>query len=351
MSSVNMPIPEMTMLSETPPMQVPLPTQTPPIPTPPTSATAPKTRFPHCVVASDEGRFPESLHLVAQPPKRVYIVGDARVPALPALAIVGARKATPYGLSLARRFARRAAQRGLVVVSGGAIGCDQAAHRGALEGGGLTVVVLGCGADVVYPARAGGLFEQVVASGGAILSEAPWGSSPSRWSFRTRNRLIAGLAQATLIVEAGLPSGTFSTADDTLAQGKEVLAVPGSIFARESQGSNHLIAQGAIPIIDDAAFDEALRRIFGVPTAMLPLRGSAGDAARSDEDGRLQRKVCRMLAQTPTCAEGMVGICGRDVVEVIRYLSSLELTGGVIRLRDGRYALSESALTALLSHP
>jgi len=330
------------------------------VPTTPTSAQAqtappqpqtPKTRFPSCVLASDERGFPENLHLVVQPPKRVYIVGDARVPTLPALAIVGARKATPYGLSLARRFARRAAQRGLVIVSGGAIGCDQAAHRGALEGGGLTVVVLGCGADIVYPARAGGLFEQVVVGGGAILSEAPWGSSPSKWSFRLRNRLIAGLAQATLIVEAGLPSGTFSTADDTLAQGKEVLAVPGSIFARESQGSNHLIAQGAIPIIDDEAFDEALLRIFGVVATTLPPQGSAGAAARSDADGRLQREVCHLLAQTPTCAEGMVGVCGRDVVEVIRYLSSLELTGIVIRLRDGRYALSESTLTALLSHP
>ncbi|MCL2757307.1 MAG: DNA-protecting protein DprA, partial [Coriobacteriia bacterium] len=185
--------------------------------------------------------FPAGLLEIEEPVKRLYCIGDVRVLGSPALAIVGARKATPYGLSCAHRFARRAAQEGITVVSGGAIGCDQAAHRGALEGGGKTIVVLGCGADVVYPARAFSLFEEVLATGGAIVTEAPWGSPPSKWGFRRRNRIIAALAHSTLIVEAGLPSGTFSTADATLAQGKDVLVVPGSIDSMESRGSNRLL--------------------------------------------------------------------------------------------------------------
>jgi DNA processing protein len=268
------------------------------------------------------------------------------------------------------------------VVSGGAIGCDQAAHGGALEIGGRTVVVLGCGADVVYPARAAAIFSQALAEGGAIISEAPWGSSPSRWGFRRRNRLIAGIAQATLIVEAGLPSGTFSTADAALAQGKEVLAVPGSIFARESRGANRLISQGAVPIVDDESFEDVLTQIFGpVPYSCAPflsagasvtdaassapvaLRDDAREGASTASPGSapggaspgsapggtapvastpaqdsVQVKALEALAQHPLRPEELLGVCGDDVVEVIRCLTSLELTGCVTRLRDGRYA-------------
>jgi DNA processing protein len=289
-------------------------------------------------ITRQDPRYPEGLYRVERPPARVYVRGACEVLAAPALAIVGARKATPYGLSCARRFARLAAMRGIVVVSGGAIGCDQAAHGGALEIGGRTVVVLGCGADVVYPARGGAIFSQALAEGGAIVSEAPWGSPPSRWGFRRRNRLIAGIAQATLIVEAGLPSGTFSTADAALAQGKEVLAVPGSIFARESRGANRLISQGAVPIVDDESFEDVLVQIFGptlhrcapLPSAIAPVPNVARDGARA--------KALEALAQQPLRAEELLGVCGDDVVEVIRCLTSLELAGCVTRLRDGRYA-------------
>jgi len=294
----------------------------------------------------NDTRYPEGLFLVDQPPERIYVNGSVEVLSTPALAIVGARKATPYGLNCARRFARLAALRGITVVSGGAIGCDQAAHRGALEAGGKTIVVLGCGADVVYPARARELFGQILTEQGALVSEAPWGSPPSRWGFKRRNRLIAGIAQATLIVEAGLPSGTFSTADATLSQGKEVLAVPGSIFAKESRGANRLIAQGAIPIIDDESFGDALFQLFGLIDGLAgtilgnrqtSMFGGQGPANRAVVKG-LEGRVLETLAQEPLRAEALRGICGDDVIEVIRYLSSLELAGLVLRMRDGRYA-------------
>jgi DNA processing protein len=227
----------------------------------------------------------------------------------------------------------------LVIVSGGAIGCDQAAHQGALEGGGKTVVVLGCGADIIYPARAQELFSQILLSGGTIISEAPWGSPPSPWGFRRRNRLIAGLAKATLITEAGLPSGTFSTADATLAQGKDVLAIPGSIFTPESKGANRLILQGALPIVDDHSFEDALAMVFGNQLVSLAPR------ATMIQTPAYKDPALRVLSQQPVTPEILIGICGESVVEVIRYLSSLELNGKVIRLRDGRYALNSNAPT------
>jgi DNA processing protein len=288
-------------------------------------------------------QYPEGLYQVEQPPERLYLRGASETLAVPGLAIVGARKATPYGLNCARRFARLAAARGIAVVSGGAIGCDQAAHRGALEVGGKTIVVLGCGADVVYPQRGKTLFEEVLAEGGAIVSEAPWGAPPSRWGFRRRNRLIAGIARATLIVEAGLPSGTFSTADATLAQGKEVLAVPGSIFAQESRGANHLILHGALPIIDDESFEDALNQVFGSPT-VIGTQLSAGFATGNRARNGVQAKTLVALAQQPLRAEELLGICGDEVVEVVRCLSALELAGLVTRLRDGRYAADASVL-------
>jgi DNA processing protein len=299
---------------------------------------SPWTQYPHHEIEPGEAQYPEGFMYVERPPERVFVVGERSVLDTPSLAIVGSRKATPYGLACARHFAQLAALRGVAVVSGGAIGCDQAAHRGALEAGGRTLVVLGCGADVVYPSKAQDLFGQTLQQGGAIIAEAPWGSPPAKWGFRLRNRLIAGMAQATLIVEAGMPSGTFSTADATLAQGKEVLAIPGSIFAKESKGSNRLIAQGALPIVDDETFSDALMQIFGVLNFEAQSDLSHPEEAALVAGDETQARVFAAMVQQPQRAEELIGICGDSIIEVIRYLSALELRGLVTKLRDGRYA-------------
>ena len=205
----------------------------------------------------DDADFPESLKLIRRPPERLFVIGDVGA-IKPGLAVIGARKATPYGIGSARRFARIAAEKGIVIISGGARGCDSEAHRAALEAGAPTVVFLGGGCDRIYPAEHFGLFQRIVDAGGAIVSENPWDFVPLPYTFRDRNRLIAGLADAVLIVEAGLPSGTFSTADEALEAGKEVLVVPGSIMSAESRGSNRLLYQGAVPIVDDESFEDAL---------------------------------------------------------------------------------------------
>lgn len=207
--------------------------------------------------------YPESLAKISRPPKRLYGIGDPAA-LQPGLAVIGARKATPYGEGCARRFARIAAEKGVVIISGGARGCDSEAHRAALSVACRTVAFLGGGCDELYPPEHFTLFQRIVDAGGAVVSEQSWDVPPLPYMFRERNRLIAGLAQAVLIVEAGLPSGTFSTADEALDAGREVLVVPGSITSPVSHGSNHLLFQGATPIIDDESFEEALFRVFGL---------------------------------------------------------------------------------------
>ncbi len=207
--------------------------------------------------------YPDQLRGVPRPPQRLYCIGNPEALS-PGLAVVGARKATPYGTGCARRFARIAAEKGVVIDSGGALGCDSEAHRAALEANGTTVVVLGGGCDCVYPARHFGLFQKVIDAGGAIISEQDWLQDPMPFMFRERNRIIAGLASAVLIVEAGLPSGTFSTADEALDAGRDVLVVPGSIASEMSRGANRLLLQGAIPVVDDQSFEEALFKSCGM---------------------------------------------------------------------------------------
>ncbi|MBR5260021.1 MAG: DNA-processing protein DprA [Eggerthellaceae bacterium] len=210
----------------------------------------------------DDARYPASLRTISRPPKRLYVLGDLES-LEEGLAVVGARRATPYGIGCAKRFAGMAASRGITIVSGGARGCDAAAHEAALTCGGKTVAVLGGGIDKPYPAEHKDLFRRIVGGGGVLLSEHDWNVPPLPYAFRERNRIISGLSRATLIVEAGLPSGTFSTADAALSQGREVLVVPGAITSKNSRGANRLLYQGAHPVVDDESFEDALFGLFG----------------------------------------------------------------------------------------
>lgn len=223
----------------------------------------PKLKGPRVVIERGSEGYPSAFEVVRNPPEKLYVLGDPSS-LVEGLAVVGARKATPYGLGCAERFSAMAARRGVVILSGGARGCDAQAHRAALAAGCPTVAFLGGGCDQLYPAEHAGLFQKIVDGGGAVVSEHPWDCPPLPYAFRERNRLIAGLARATLIVEAGLPSGTFSTADEALAANREVLVVPGAITSTSSRGANRLIYQGATPIVDDESFQDALFSLFGV---------------------------------------------------------------------------------------
>ena len=305
---------------------------------------------PRTEVAFGVHGYPDAFCLLAQPPACLYVIGE--VEALrEGLAVIGARNATPYGRAAAKLFATAAARQGIVIISGGARGCDAAAHRAAMDAGGTTVAFLGGGCDAPYPKENLPLFQEIIDSGGAVVSEQPWSMPPRPYMFRLRNRLIAGLARATLIVEAGLPSGTFSTADEALAANREVLVVPGSILSQTSQGANRLLLEGAIPVVDEESFLGQLSALFPLlpqvgeqlgpmdfEGAALP--GSTRSAGLQDDE----RTLLSMLAANPMRLEEIaVQTCfepkgdGTRLGKMRGMVAKLEGSGLIERYPDGRF--------------
>lgn len=315
----------------------------------------PRLRGERTVLEKEETGYPEALCLIADPPECLFVVGNPSALG-EGIAIVGARNATPYGISCAKRFAGTAAKRGIPVISGGARGCDAAAHRAALDAGGTTVAFLGGGCDELYPASHYGLFQEIVDAGGAVVSEQEWSFPPMRHTFRARNRLIAGLARATLIVEASLPSGTFSTADEALAANREVLVVPGSIASKFSRGSNRLLFQGATPIVDDETFSSVLEALFGQqeiegfaqvceqPRLRIRADGCVASSKAGSEDAILEA-----MCANPMSIEEMLGyvesngmqegfrLGGNAITYLMVRLAELQKSGRIVRYPDGRY--------------
>ena len=216
---------------------------------------------PRFEIGIDSDAYPEPLRDLLDTPDRIYGIGDPSAIKL-GIAITGARKATPYGLACAARFAEHVANRGMTFISGGARGIETEALRVALERGCPAVVVLGTGADVSYPASNRNLFQKVIDSGGAVISEQPWGTMALRHPFATRRRIIAQLAALVLIVEAGRPSMTYGLADYTLRANHGVAAVPGPITSPASAGANQLISDGATVILDEFTLDTAIDIAF-----------------------------------------------------------------------------------------
>ncbi len=198
------------------------------------------------ILTQEEQEYPAYLREIFDPPVVLYGAGRMEVIAGPSVSIVGARKASPYGISAAIRLAQELASRGIVVVSGLARGIDSAAHRGALKGG-KTVAVLGSGLENLYPRENRFLFEKTMEKG-AVVSEFPLGASPLGFHFPIRNRIISGLSHALVVVEAARRSGSLISAQLALEQNREVMAVPGNITSELSQGANWLIKSGAKPV-------------------------------------------------------------------------------------------------------
>ncbi len=197
----------------------------------------------HILTPVDDA-YPDRLRQIHDPPLALYIWGRLRPEDRHSLAVVGSRRCSHYGESVADRFAYQLAQTGFTVVSGLARGIDQAAHQGALKAGGRTLSVLGSGLDRLYPPEAGALAASIAASG-AVISEFCMGRAADRTTFPYRNRIIAGLSMGVLVVEASLGSGALMTADAAMEQGKSVMAVPGRIDHPAARGSNKLLKQGA----------------------------------------------------------------------------------------------------------
>lgn len=286
--------------------------------------------LPRHEIRRGDVRYPALLADTADSPDVLHVIGTPDALAA-GLSVVGSRRATPYGLAATDLLAGWAASAGHTIISGGAVGCDQAAHRAALERHGRTVAVMAGGADVAYPRASDALLREI-ALAGAVVSEHPWGTEPRKWAFRTRNRIIAGLGAALLVAEAALPSGTFSTADYALDAGRTVLVVPGSIFSASSRGTNRLLAQGAVPITDPSELRLCLEPLLG--RGLLDAQDAASDRPCSDDP------LLEALIADPMRPDDVARAFSLDVVTTMRRIGALSAAGLVERYRDGRYGVS-----------
>ena len=265
-------------------------------------------------IARSAPAFPPLLHAIHDPPPGLFVRGDADLDLLrhATVAVVGARSCSPYGAQVARMLGRELGRAGLVVVSGLARGVDGEAHRGALEAGALTVGVLGCGIDRDYPAAHRELAARIRATGLTVSEYAP-GVEPAPWRFPARNRIIAGLSAATVVVEARDRSGALITADLALEEGREVFAVPGEITSALSSGTNDLLKLGAAPLTTAAD--------------VLDVFGLASSDSEPVELGSSAEAVLARLRDGPASADELARATGFDAGALSSALTELELAG------------------------
>jgi DNA processing protein len=283
-------------------------------------------------VCRHDSGFPATLLEPPDGPRMLYLRGDrnhiARLQSDPVVALVGSRRASPYGLEVAQSLGRELSACGVVVVSGMAFGIDSSAHEGALEAGGLTVAVLGGGADVPYPLSKRGLYRRI-ASDGLVISEMPPGQSPFRWCFPARNRVMAALAAMTIVVEGTDNSGSLITARFAMDLGREVGAVPGQVTSSVANGPNGLLADGAC-VVRSAA--DVLDALFGPGSAGAHYATAQAEPDLTDSLRSLLESIEWGNDSPDTIASGPT-----EVPEVMAGLTELELMGLVRRGFDGRY--------------
>jgi DNA processing protein len=268
--------------------------------------------------------FPERLRAIFDPPPALYVrgAGEPELLGRRSVAVVGARSCSPYGAQVARMLGRELAGTGLVVVSGLARGIDGEAHRGALASGGLTVGVLGCGIDRDYPASHAQLSRRIEERG-LVVSEYELGIEPAPWRFPARNRIIAGLCEAVVVVEARERSGALITADFALDEGREVFAVPGEITSGLSAGTNALLKLGASPLTSAQDVLDALGIEQTRPNETVDVSPEAA-------------QLLELVRDTPSAADELTARGPLDAGAVSVALTELELAG-LVAAADGVY--------------
>jgi DNA processing protein len=277
------------------------------------------------LVAFGDPAYPALLAQIPDPPPALWVAG-ALPPTDATVAIVGSRNATPHALQVASQLGEDLARAGLCVVSGLARGVDGAAHRGALRAGGSTIAVLGCGVDVIYPPEHATLSREITARG-AIVSEFPPGTPPRGWHFPRRNRIISGLCHGVVVVEASDHSGSLITARCALAQGREVMAVPGGVLSGRNRGAHGLLRDGAAVI-------------EGVEDVLEELHYTGQRAADGEDTTKLKAPEAwlrSMAAAESYNLEALCALAGLDAVPMLARLSRLELAGWIVRDRGGRF--------------
>lgn len=276
------------------------------------------------VTLGDEA-YPARLRDITDAPPVLFVRGDLPLAGQPAIAVVGTRGATPYGRQATEKLAGDLARAGAVIVSGLARGIDAVAHQAALSAGGLTVAVLGSGLDRVYPSEHRGLADRIVGRG-AVISEFPLGEPPDAGNFPRRNRIISGMVDGVLVIEADLASGALITVDFALEQGRDVYAVPGSIFSPMSRGAITLIKEGAKPVTSADDILEELRLEGGDPlTPTLPL-------PETDEESRL----LDLLSAEPAHIDE-IGRAARLPMSVVNGTLAMMELRGLARQVGGQY--------------
>ncbi len=275
--------------------------------------------------------YPVHLRRIHDPPPVLYVLGDLPTDERRVIAVVGSRRATPYGTATATRLATELAAAGFVVVSGLARGIDAAAHQGALQGNGRTVAVLGCGVDVAYPPEMRGLKDKV-RSHGAVLSEFPLGAPPDPHHFPTRNRIISGMSLGVLVIEATAESGSLITAKLALEQGREVFAVPGNVGTPTSTGTNRLIKAGAT-LVETA--DDVLEQVVGqVGQAVQRFAVVPSPAVDLTAD---ERRVFDLLSWEPAHVDELTVRSSVAPDRLAEVLLGLELKGVAKQVPGQRY--------------
>src|SRR5437868_7665999 len=299
------------------------------------------------VVTLDDSDYPNELKQIYDPPPVLYVRGEVSTISQPGIAVVGTRHPTPYGTGMAERLACDLAARGLTIISGMARGVDTAGHRGAIAAKGKTVAVFGTGIDVIYPKENTRLSEQILALGGALISEFPIGTFPAPQNFPIRNRIISGMSVGVLVVEAAEYSGTRITARCALEQNRDVFAVPGNVTNKNSWGPNTLIKQGAKLV---ATWEDVWEELpADVRLALEPAaspESEAGQTASLFQEGELpphEKKILALLkADEATHIDELVEKLEPTISssEIFAALFELELAGKIKQMPGKNFVKS-----------
>jgi len=282
------------------------------------------------ILIKQDKTYPQLLKEIYDPPEILYYLGNSEAFSEFSLAIVGTRRYTAYGKEVVEYFASELAQMQLTIVSGLALGVDALAHRATVEAGGKTIGVLGCGLDQIYPSSNRKLGQDILRSGGAIISEYPLGSPPLKHHFPNRNRIISGLSLGVLVIEANEKSGSLLTANHAIEQNREVFAIPGNIFSVRSEGTHLLIKQGAKLVTkpEDIITELEIKNIK-----------SYKETKKIVADSPEEEKILKLLEEVPQEVNRIIKELGLPVAQINSLLTIMEMKGKIKNLGGGLYAL------------